>query len=140
WIAEACVFLYNYSRFDANALMETMDRVGVTSFCAPPTVWRMLIQADLGYLKSPPMKALGAGEPLTPEVIDRVKSDWCVLIRVGFGQTESTLQIGNPPDQELKYGSMGKALPGFDVVLIDPATGEEGDEGEICLRLDPRPI
>ncbi|WP_209324433.1 AMP-binding protein [Brevibacterium renqingii] len=140
WIAEACVFLYNYSRFDANALMETMDRVGVTSFCAPPTVWRMLIQADLKHLKTPPTKALGAGEPLNPEVIDRVKSDWGVLIRDGFGQTESTLQIGNPPDQELKYGSMGKALPGFDVVLIDPATGEEGDEGEICLRLDPRPI
>lgn len=140
WIAEACVFLYNYSRFDANALMETMDRVGVTSFCAPPTVWRMLIQADLSHLKNPPTKALGAGEPLNPEIIDRVHSEWGVLIRDGFGQTESTLQIGNSPDQELKYGSMGKALPGFDVVLIDPATGEEGDEGEICLRLDPRPI
>ncbi|WP_166975312.1 AMP-binding protein [Brevibacterium atlanticum] len=140
WIAEACVFLYNYSRFDANALMETMDRVGVTSFCAPPTVWRMLIQADLGHLKTPPQKALGAGEPLNPEVIDRVKSDWGVLIRDGFGQTETTLQVGNSPDQPLKYGSMGKALPGFDVVLIDPSTGEEGDEGEICLRLDPRPI
>ncbi len=140
WIAESCVFLYNYTRFDANALMETMDRVGVTSFCAPPTVWRMLIQADLAHLKNPPSKALGAGEPLNPEVIDRVKRDWGVLIRDGYGQTETTLQVGNPPDQELKYGSMGKPLPGYDVVLIDPATGEEGNEGEICLRLDPRPI
>ncbi|MGO1756021.1 MAG: AMP-binding protein [Brevibacterium aurantiacum] len=140
WIAESCVFLYNYSRFDANALMETMDRVGVTSFCAPPTVWRMLIQADLKHLKNPPKIALGAGEPLNPEVIDRVKQDWDVLIRDGYGQTETTLQVGNSPDQELKYGSMGKVLPGYDVVLIDPATGEEGNEGEICLRLDPRPL
>ncbi|MGO3331928.1 MAG: AMP-binding protein [Brevibacterium aurantiacum] len=140
WIAESCVFLYNYTRFDANALMETMDRVGVTSFCAPPTVWRMLIQADLSHLKNPPKIALGAGEPLNPEVIDRVKQEWDVLIRDGYGQTETTLQVGNSPDQELKYGSMGKVLPGYDVVLIDPATGEEGNEGEICLRLDPRPL
>lgn len=140
WIAESCVFLYNYTRFDANALMETMDRVGVTSFCAPPTVWRMLIQADLGHLKNPPSKALGAGEPLNPEVIDQVRRVWGVHIRDGYGQTETTLQIGNSPDQEYKPGSMGRPLPGYDVVLIDPATGEEGDEGEICLRLDPRPI
>ncbi|MDN5806301.1 MAG: AMP-binding protein [Brevibacterium sp.] len=140
WIAESCVFLYNYTRFDANALMETMDRVGVTSFCAPPTVWRMLIQADLKHLRTPPKIALGAGEPLNPEVIDRVQQEWGVLIRDGYGQTETTLQVGNSPDQELKYGSMGKVLPGYDVVLIDPATGEEGNEGEICLRLDPRPL
>ncbi|WP_414631460.1 AMP-binding protein, partial [Brevibacterium casei] len=140
WIAESCVFLFNYSKFDAGALMETMDRAGVTSFCAPPTVWRMLIQADLGQLQTPPTKALGAGEPLNPEVIDRVKSEWGVLIRDGYGQTETTLQIGNSPDQPLKYGSMGKVLPGYEVVLIDPATGEEGDEGEICLRLDPTPL
>ncbi|RAE30679.1 AMP-dependent synthetase, partial [Burkholderia multivorans] len=104
WIAESCVFLFNYSKFDADALMETMDRAGVTSFCAPPTVWRMLIQADLGQLQTPPTKALGAGEPLNPEVIDRVKSEWGVLIRDGYGQTETTLQIGNSPDQPLKYG------------------------------------
>ncbi len=140
WIAEACVFLYNYSRFDAPALMEVMERVGVTSFCAPPTVWRMLIQADLSLLPTPPQKALGAGEPLNPEVIDRVKDSWGVLIRDGFGQTETTLQIGNPPGQPIKYGSMGKPLPGYDVVLRDPATGDIGDEGEICLRLDPRPV
>ncbi|GAA4282545.1 AMP-binding protein [Brevibacterium daeguense] len=140
WIAEACVFLYNYSRFDAPSLMATMERVGVTSFCAPPTVWRMLIQADLSLLATPPQKALGAGEPLNPEVIDQVKEKWDVLIRDGFGQTETTLLIGNSPGQPMKYGSMGKPLPGFDVILRDPATGELTDEGEICLRLDPRPV
>ncbi|MYM20872.1 AMP-binding protein [Brevibacterium sp. 5221] len=140
WIAQACVFLYNYTRFDASALMATMERAGVTSFCAPPTVWRMLIHADLGELAHPPAKALSAGEPLNPEVISRVRREWDVTIRDGFGQTESTLQIGNPPGQPLHEGSMGRPLPGYDVVLRDPATGEEGDEGEICLRLDPPPV
>ncbi|GAA1997978.1 AMP-binding protein [Brevibacterium samyangense] len=140
WIAEACVFLYNYTRFDAPALMSTMDRVGVTSFCAPPTVWRMLIQADLTLLENPPKKALGAGEPLNPEVIDQVERSWGVSIRDGFGQTESTLQIGNPPGMPVKAGSMGKPLPGYEVVLRDPATGEIGTEGEICLQVDPRPV
>ncbi|GAA1190162.1 AMP-binding protein [Brevibacterium paucivorans] len=140
WIAEACVFLYNYSRFDASKLMSVMERVGVTSFCAPPTVWRMLIQADLRELKTPPTKALGAGEPLNPEVIQRVQDHWNVTIRDGFGQTETTLQIGNSPGQQMKPGSMGRQLPGFNVVLRDPATGELGDEGEICLTLDPRPV
>ena len=140
WIAEACVFIYNYSRFDAKALMEQMDREKVTSFCAPPTVWRMLIQADLTVLKNPPTKVVSAGEPLNAEVIDQVQRAWGQTIRDGFGQTESTVQIANTPGQPIKIGAMGKPLPGYDVVLIDPATGEEADDGELCLRLDPRPV
>ncbi|WP_010541145.1 AMP-binding protein [Dietzia alimentaria] len=144
WIAGSCVFIYNYSRFDATAMMREMDRCGVTSLCCPPTVWRMLIQADLGQLRTPPRLAVGAGEPLNPEVIDRVRSAWGVTIRDGFGQTETTVQIANTPGQPIKDGSMGRPCPGFDVALVDPATGEEvlgdGAEGEICLRLDPRPL
>ena len=140
WIAEACVFIYNYSRFDAKALMEQMDREKVTSFCAPPTVWRMLIQADLTVLKNPPTKVVSAGEPLNAEVIDQVQRAWGQTIRDGFGQTESTVQIANTPEQPIKIGAMGRPLPGYDVVLIDPATGEESDDGELCLRLDPRPV
>ncbi|MCU1540750.1 MAG: AMP-dependent synthetase [Arthrobacter sp.] len=140
WIAEACVFIYNYERFDARALMEQMDRESVTSFCAPPTVWRMLIQADLTVLKSPPTKVVSAGEPLNAEVIDQVHRAWGQTIRDGFGQTESTVQIANTPGQPIKIGAMGKPLPGYDVVLVDPATGGEGDDGELCLRLDPRPV
>jgi acetyl-CoA synthetase len=140
WIAEACVFIYNYSRFDAKALMEQMDREKVTSFCAPPTVWRMLIQADLTVLKNPPTKVVSAGEPLNAEVIDQVHRAWGQTIRDGFGQTESTVQIANTPGQPIKIGAMGKPLPGYDVVLVDPATGEEADDGELCLRLDPRPV
>ncbi|WP_427134388.1 AMP-binding protein [Pseudarthrobacter sp. S9] len=140
WIAEACVFIYNYERFDAKALMEQMDREAVTSFCAPPTVWRMLIQADLTLLKNPPTKVVSAGEPLNAEVIDQVHRAWGQTIRDGFGQTESTVQIANTPGQPIKIGAMGRPLPGYDVVLVDPATGEKGDDGELCLRLDPRPV
>lgn len=139
WIAEACVFIYNYDRFDAKALMEQMERESVTSFCAPPTVWRMLIQADLTLLKTPPTKVVSAGEPLNAEVIDQVRRAWGQTIRDGFGQTESTVQIANTPGQPITIGAMGKPLPGYDVVLLDPTTGAEGDDGELCLRLDPRP-
>ena len=140
WIAEATVFLYNYDRFDAKALMAQMDAESVTSFCAPPTVWRLLIQADLTALKNPPTKLVSAGEPLNAEVIDQVNRAWGQTIRDGFGQTETTVQIANPPGLPIKIGAMGRPMPGYDVVLIDPATGEAGSEGEICLRLDPRPL
>ncbi|MEU7528307.1 AMP-binding protein [Saccharothrix sp. NPDC042600] len=140
WNAEATVFVYNYSRFDPVRLMSEMDRCGVTSFCAPPTVWRMLIQADLTALKTPPRKVVGAGEPLNPEVIDQVRSAWGVTIRDGFGQTETTVQIANTPGQPVKAGSMGRPVPGYPVVLVDPVTGRPGAEGEICLDLAHRPL
>ncbi|HEX4700834.1 MAG TPA: AMP-binding protein [Pseudonocardiaceae bacterium] len=139
WNAESCVFIHNYQRFDASALLATMDRCGITSFCAPPTVWRMLIQADLAELRTPPREVVGAGEPLNPEVIEQVRRAWHVTIRDGFGQTETTLQIANTPGQPVKPGSMGRPMPGYTVVLVDPATGEVGTEGEICLDLSPRP-
>ncbi|WP_197319030.1 AMP-binding protein [Saccharomonospora sp. NB11] len=140
WNAEATVFLYNYGRFDANRLMEQIDRCGVTSFCAPPTVWRMLIQADLTSLRNPPRKVVGAGEPLNPEVIEQVRQAWGVTIRDGFGQTETSVQIANTPGQAVKAGSMGRPVPGFDVVLVDPVTGGPAREGEICLDLSSRPV
>ncbi|MGA7205727.1 MAG: AMP-binding protein [Specibacter sp.] len=140
WIAEACVFIYNYARFDAVALMEQMDKGKVTSFCAPPTVWRMLIQADLTLLKNPPNKVVSAGEPLNAEVIGQVERAWGQLIRDGFGQTETTVQVANTPGAPVKIGSMGRPLPGYDVVLVDLLTGAEADDGELCLRLDPTPV
>jgi acetyl-CoA synthetase len=140
WNAEATVFLYNYARFDAVALMGQMDRCGITSFCAPPTVWRMLIQADLTVLETPPVKVVGAGEPLNPEVIDQVRGAWGVTIRDGFGQTETSVQIANTPGQPVKSGSMGRPLPGFAVALVDPVSGEVAQEGEICLDLSRRPV
>jgi acetyl-CoA synthetase len=141
WIAESCVLVMNYAKFDAQSVLGVLGRCGVDSFCAPPTVWRMLIQADLSSMPNPPRKVVGAGEPLNPEVIEQVEKAWGIRIRDGFGQTETTLQIGNPPGQPVKPGSMGRPVPGYRVVLVDPATGEAGvEEGEICLDLAERPL
>jgi acetyl-CoA synthetase len=136
--AEATVFVHNYTRFHARAVLDVLVRCGVTTLCAPPTVWRMLIQEDLKAWPVKIRELVGAGEPLNPEVIDQVKAAWGLTIRDGFGQTETTAQVGNSPGQPVKPGSMGRPLPGYDVVLID-ADGNETDEGEIALRLDPRP-
>ncbi|MFE7435295.1 isobutyrate:CoA ligase IbuL [Streptomyces tendae] len=141
WNAEATVFLYNYTRFDASRLMAEMDRARVTTFCAPPTVWRMLIQADLSRLATPPREVVAAGEPLNPEVIERVRRLWGRTIRDGFGQTETAVQVSNSPGQVLKTGSMGRPSPGYRVELLDPVTGAPGaDEGEIALDLSARPV
>ncbi|SDM27013.1 AMP-binding protein [Allokutzneria albata] len=140
WNAEATVFVHNYSRFDAARLLTEMQRCGVTSFCAPPTVWRMLIQSDIASLRTPPAKVVGAGEPLNPEVIDKVRAAWGVTIRDGFGQTETTVQIANTPGQPIKPGSMGRPVPGYDIELLDPVTGQPADEGEICVDLARRPL
>ncbi|MDJ1639833.1 AMP-binding protein [Streptomyces pakalii] len=141
WTAEATVFIFNYTRFDAGRLMAEMDRSGITSFCAPPTVWRMLIQADLSQLATPPREVVAAGEPLNPEVIETVRREWGVTIRDGFGQTETAVQVANSPGQPLKTGSMGRPSPGYTVELLDPVTGQPGAaEGEISLDLSDRPV
>lgn len=139
WIAEATIFVYNYHRFDATALLHQLRRAKVNTFCAPPTVWRMLIQSDLGARPDGLREILGAGEPLNPDVIAQVEKAWGLTIRDGFGQTETTLQIGNTPGQPVKPGSMGRPMPGVPVVLVDPITGKPADEGEICLDLSKRP-
>lgn len=140
WIAEATIFVYNYGRFDAAALMGQLRRAGVNTFCAPPTVWRMLIQADLGAKPEGLREILGAGEPLNPDVIAKVQDAWGLTIRDGFGQTETTLLVGNTPGQPVKAGSMGRPMPGVPVLLVDPVTGEPADEGELCLELSARPL
>jgi acetyl-CoA synthetase len=140
WNAGATVFIYNYERFDAQDMLQALATYGVTTFCAPPTVWRMLIQADLSSVKVPVRECISAGEPLNPEVIEQVQHAWGITIRDGFGQTETTAQIGNSPGQPIKPGSMGRPLPGYAIALIDVATGEIGDDGEICVELAPPPV
>jgi len=139
WIAGATVFVYNYARFDAAALLAQLERALVNSFCAPPTVWRMLIQAELGVKPSGLRELMSAGEPLNPEVIRQVEHKWALTIRDGFGQTETTATIGNAPGSRLKPGSMGMPLPGVTVALIDPISGAFADEGEICIDLAQNP-
>jgi acetyl-CoA synthetase len=131
------------ARFDASAMLDVLTTARVTTFCAPPTVWRMLIQQDLKERKgSLALRELvGAGEPLNPEVIETVERAWGLTIRDGFGQTETSLQIGNSPGQPLKLGSMGRPMPGFSITLVDPVTNEPGDEGEVCVDCAPeRPV
>ena len=140
WLAEATVAIFNYSRFDAAALLDVIATRGITTFCAPPTVWRMLIQADLASVQTGLREVVGAGEPLNPEVIEQVRKAWGLTLRDGYGQTETTASIGNTPGQPLKPGSMGRPLPGYTVVLVDPLSGEPAEEGEICLPLDDRPL
>jgi acetyl-CoA synthetase len=136
WLAEATVIVYNYARFDAAALLDVLRTHHVTTFCAPPTVWRMLINSDLTGGRGDLRELIGAGEPLNPEVIEQVRRAWGLTIRDGYGQTETTAQIGNTPGSPVKPGSMGRPLPGMPVVLVDPVTGSPGvDEGEICLDL-----
>jgi acetyl-CoA synthetase len=139
WNAEATVLAYQYERFNARALLDQLVRCAVTTFCAPPTVWRMLIQQDLGRWPVALRELASAGEPLNPEVIARVRAAWGLTIRDGFGQTETTAQVGNPPGQQVKPGSMGRPLPGYRVLLLAP-DGTAGDEGEICLDLNERPV
>ncbi len=141
WNAGATVLVVNQARFNAPALLDTVVRCGVTSFCAPPTVWRLLIQADLGAWQVPFRECVAAGEPLNPEVIEQVRAAWGITVRDGYGQTETTAQIGNPPGQPLRLGSMGRPLPGYRIELVDVVTGERGvEEGEICLDLGERPL
>lgn len=141
WIAGATICMFNFDRFDARAMLDVLRDAKVTTFCAPPTVWRMLIQQDLSQWSTSLRELVGAGEPLNPEVIAHVAREWGLTIRDGFGQTETSVQVGNPPGQRVKAGSMGKALPGFCIDLVDPVTGVVGDDGEICVRIEPeRPV
>ena len=139
WNAQATVLAYHYERFDARALLAKLVECRVTTFGAPPTVWRMLIQHALRHWRVALREAVSAGEPLNPEVIAQVRGAWNVTIRDGYGQTETTLQVGNSPGQPVKPGSMGRPFPGYPVVLLD-VEGRPAQEGEICLDLGRRPL
>ena len=138
WNAGATIFVLNQARFDARFTLDTLVRCGVTSLCAPPTVWRVLILEDLAQWPVKLTEVIGAGEPLNPEVIERVRAGWGLTLRDGYGQTESTCMVGNPPGLAVRAGSMGQPMPGYRMVLLD-ADDREGDEGELAVVLKPAP-
>lgn len=138
WNAGASIFVLEQARFSAQRTVQWLTKVGVNTFCAPPTVWRLMILDDLGARPSGLRELVSAGEPLNPEVIERVRRAWGLTVRDGYGQTETTAQIGNSPGQEVRLGSMGRPLPGFQVALLN-GEGNESAEGEVALRLAPRP-
>ena len=113
WNAGAAAFAHHYARFDAAAVPALLSLHGVTTLCAPPTVWRMLIQQDLAATPVPLREAASAGEPLNPEVIDRVRDAWGITVRDGYGQTETTVLVANSPGTGVKPGSMGSRDAGL---------------------------
>jgi acetyl-CoA synthetase len=139
WNAGATIFVHNYARFDAKNTLDVISRCEVSTLCAPPTVWRLMVLEDLGSYPVKCRELVGAGEPLNPEVIEKVRKAWGLTIRDGFGQTETVLVIGNFPGQIVKPGAAGVPSPGHEIVLLD-ADGKEAADGEICLRLNPKPL
>lgn len=140
WNAEATVLVVKQAAFDPERFLDALVRHGVDTLCAPPTVWRMLDQADPGAYRVDLREAVATGEPLDPEVIRHFQEAWGITVRDGFGQTETTMLIGNGPGQPVVTGSMGRALPGYDITIVDPATEEPSDTGEICVDLGNAPV
>lgn len=137
WIAGAGIVVDPLvGKFNAREMLDILSHHPVTSLCAPPTVYRMLVQEDLGAIPLPYLRSVtGAGEPLNPEVISAFRAMTGLTIRDGYGQTETVLLIGTPRDGEVKPGSMGKPAPPFTIAIIDER-GEpvpDGQEGDIAL-------
>ncbi|CAM2153471.1 4-hydroxybutyrate--CoA ligase 1 [Pararobbsia alpina] len=137
WNAQACVFVHNTPRFVPKLALEALVQCRITTLCAPPTVWRMLVQEPLASYAVSLREIVGAGEPLNPEVIERVRHAWGVTIRDGYGQTETTCVIANSPGQVVVPGSMGRPMPGYVIDLID-LDDVASTEGEIALQLPGR--
>ncbi|NLL10750.1 MAG: AMP-binding protein, partial [Methanomicrobiales archaeon] len=144
WVEGAAVFVYDYrNKFNATELLPIIEKYGITTFCAPPTIYRMLIMADLRkYDFSELRHCVSAGELINPEVIKAWKDATGLEIYEGYGQTETVLCIGTFPSIEPRYGSMGKPTPGWHIELHDE-DGKQvkpGEEGSIAIRIDPRPV
>jgi acetyl-CoA synthetase len=139
WNAGATVFILNQPRFHAAAMLDAIQEHGITTLCAPPTVWRMFVQENLQTRKTSLREVCSAGEPLNPEVIEQVRAAWGLTVRDFYGQTETTSQIGNPPGLPIKPGSMGLPLPGYRIRVLDP-DDHDAKDGEVCIALDPAPI
>lgn len=137
WIAGANVFVYDYEKFEPVDVLHMIERHGITSFCAPPTVFRFLIREDLSKFDISSLKYCTiAGEALNPSVYDEWKRLTGIKLMEGFGQTETTLTIATYPWLEPKPGSMGKRGPEYDIDLITPSgrPAEDGEQGEIIIR------
>lgn len=133
WNAGAGVVVLNQVRFSATTFLSELRRLGATTLCAPPTAWRLIVQEKLGARPEMLREIVSAGEPLNKELMDQVHDAWGLHIRDGFGQTETTAQIGNSPGQPIKAGSMGRALPGYQITLLDPDGHVSATDGEVAL-------
>ncbi len=137
WLSEGAVFTYDFDRFDASDILPMFAKYQITTFCAPPTMLRMMIKQDLSkYDFSSVKRATTAGEALNPEVYKQFKRATGLKLKEGFGQTETTLSIANLIGETSKLGSMGKPVPLYDVYLLDSDGNEvdDGESGEICIK------
>ncbi len=138
WLCEAGLFVYDFDRFDASDILPMFAQYGITTFCAPPTMLRMMIKQDLsGYDLSSVEHMTTAGEALNPEVFRQFEAATGLQIMEGFGQTETTVALANLFGTKTKVGSMGKPVPLYDIHLLD-ADGrdvDDGEVGEICIRV-----
>ncbi len=138
WLCEAANFVYDFDRFDAEKILPMFAKYGITTFCAPPTMYRMLIKQDISRFDLSSIEhASTAGEALNPEVFRKFEEHTGLKIMEGFGQSESTLIIGNLAGGSHKIGSMGQPVPLYDVHLIDSDGNEveDGENGEICINI-----
>lgn len=144
WFAGATVFVYDHEKFTAEKIMRQMEKYHITSFCAPPTIYRFMIREDFSkYDLSSLEWCTTAGEAMNPSVANRFKELTGVTIYEGFGQTETTMTLGTFPWVKPKPGSMGKPNPQYDVQLLrqDGTECEDGEKGEICIRIgDKKPL
>ena len=142
WLCEGTVFTYDFDRFDAEKILPMFAKYNITTFCAPPTMYRMLIKQDLSRFDlSSIHHATTAGEALNPEVFYQFEKATGLRIHEGFGQTEMTLGIANLFGTEIKPGAMGKPIPGYGIDIVDTEgkSVEDGVNGEIVIRTDPKP-
>ncbi len=142
WLCEGAVFTYDFDRFDAEKILPMFAKYNITTFCAPPTMYRMLIKQDLSnYDLSSIHHATTAGEALNPEVFYQFEKATGLRVHEGFGQTEMTLGIANLFGAEIKPGAMGKPIPGYGIDIVDSDGNpvEDGINGEIVIRTDPAP-
>lgn len=144
WLMRASIVLHDAAGFDADETLRLVGRLGVTTFCAPPTVFRLFAQMDLGAFDlSSIRRTTGAGEPLNPEAIRVWRAATGTTIHDGYGQTETVAIVANRPGDEVRPGSMGRALPGFDVQLVDDEGNAVADDtiGDVALRVgEPPPL
>ena len=144
WLDGACIFVYDIrGRFNATEILPLIEKYGITTFCAPPTIYRMLILADLDKFDFTQLRhCVSAGEPLNPEVIKAWKDATGLTIFEGYGQTETVLCVGTFPCMTAKFGSMGRPSPGWQIELQDDDGKQVGvhEEGRIAIRVNPRPV
>ncbi len=141
WLCEGCVFVYDFDRFDASKILPMFAKYNITTFCAPPTMYRMLIKQDISqYDLSSIVHATTAGEALNPEVFKQFEKATGLRIYEGFGQTETTLSIANLNGTKIKIGAMGKPSPLYDIDVVDAdgRTVADGETGEIVVRIDEK--